>query len=213
MIEKKFAEFSQTKLDQDLLEAQTAATFSVIPIVKEEKDPRMEHVVEDNPSLEETVTVTDANNNNTRRGSFMVVPPRYNKNKTNGAGKGRGKTHDNVSPLSSLVPIQGDDISKEAQGGNKSTASQKLLTALRKSRGSKVVCVSNERPEEEQEDIWDQFRRTRDTRREDTSKVHHLPGGVFVGKYHEQVVANILQGGHGGQQELRQKFEEFVIRK
>lgn len=173
----------------------------------------MEHVVEDNPSLEETVTVTDANNNNTRRGSFMVVPPRYNKNKTNGAGKGRGKTHDNVSPLSSLVPIQGDDISNEAQGGNKSTASQKLLTALRKSRGSKVVCVSNERPEEEQEDIWDQFRRTRDTRREDTSKVHHLPGGVFVGKYHEQVVANILQGGHGGQQELRQKFEEFVIRK
>ena len=115
--------------------------------------------------------------------------------------------------MSSLVPIQDHDSRKEAQGNEKSTASEKLLTALRKSRGSKVVCVSNERSEEEQEDIWDQIRRTRDTRREDTSKVMHLPGGVFVGKYHEQVVANILQGGHGGQQELRQKFEEFVIKK
>jgi len=213
LIEKKFAEFSQTKLDQDLLEAQTAATFSIIPIVKEEREAQMENVVEDSSSLEETVTVTDTNNNNPKRSSFMGAPPKYNRNTRTGSGKGRGKSHDNVAPLSSLVPIQSDDICKEAQGENKSNASQKLLTALRKSRGSKVVCVSNERPEEEQEDIWDQFRRTRDTRRDDTSKVHHLPGGVFVGKYHEQVVANILQGGHGGQQELRQKFEEFVIRK
>lgn len=215
LIEKKFAEFSQTKLEQDLLEAQTAATLSSIPINdsgEEEGEVQIESRLEDSLSLEQTVSETDSNNNNHRRGSFMGVPPRYNKARASCSGKGRGKCHENSVPLSTLIPIQGHDSRKEEQEDGKSTASQKLLTALRKSRGSKVVCVSKEE-EKDEEDIWDQFRRTRDTRRDDTSKVHHLPGGVFVGKYHEQVVANILQGGHGGQQELRQKFEEFVIKK
>jgi len=215
LIEKKFAEFSQTKLEQDLLEAQTAATLSSIPINnsgEEEGEVQIESRLEDNPSLEQTVSETDSNNNNPRRGSFMA-PPRYNKARAICSGKGRGRGHENSAPFSTLIPIQGHDSSKEVQENDKSTASQKLLTALRKSRGSKVVCVSNEPSKDEEEDIWDQFRRTRDTRRDDTSKVMHLPGGVFVGKYHEQVVANILQGGHGGQQELRQKFEEFVIKK
>jgi len=215
LIEKKFAEFSQTKLEQDLLEARTAANSSNLPINnsgEEEREVDIESRLEDSPSLEQTVSETDSNNNDHRRGSFMGVPPRYNKARASSSGKGRGKGYDNSAPLSSLIPIQGHNSSKEVQENDKSTASQKLLTALRKSRGSKVVCVSKEASEDE-ENIWDQFRRTRDTRRDDTSKVMHLPGGVFVGKYHEQVVANILQGGHGGQQELRQKFEEFVIKK
>ena len=217
LIEKKFAEFSQTKLEQDLLEARTAANSSNIPINnsgEEEREVDIESRLEDSPSLEQTVSETDSNNNDHRRGSFMGVPPRYNKARASSSGKGRGKGYEISSPLSSLIPIQGHSSTKEVQENDKtkSTASQKLLTALRKSRGSKVVCVSKE-PSEDEENIWDQFRRTRDTRRDDTSKVMHLPGGVFVGKYHEQVVANILQGGHGGQQELRQKFEEFVIKK
>ena len=219
LIEKKFAEFSQARLDQDLLEAKTvaAATSSSTSIPNIEEDGEVDtedgvEVEEDNPCLEEIASKeTDSNNNNLRRGSFMGLPPSYNKSRSRCSGKGRGKYNEKGAPLSTLVPIQDHDSSKEAQENDKSTASQKLLTALRKSRGSKVVCVSKEK--EVEEDIWDQFRRTRDTRRDDTSKVHHLPGGVFVGKYHEEVVANILRGGHGGKEDLRKKFEEFVIKK
>ena len=219
LIEKKFAEFSQARLDQDLLEAKTlaAATSSStsIPNIEEEAEDDIEtrvQVEEDNPCLEEIASKeTDSNNNNLRQGSFMGTPPRYNNSRRSCSGKGRGKYNEKVTSFSTLVPIQDHDSNKEAQTNDKSTASQKLLTALRKSRGSKVVCVSKEK--EEEEDIWDQFRRTRDTRRDDTSKVHHLPGGVFVGKYHEEVVANILRGGHGGKEDLRKKFEEFVIKK
>ena len=219
LIEKKFAQFSQARLDQDLLEAKnvSASTSSStsIPISQEEGEVDTEdrvQVVEDNPCLEDIASKeTDSNNNNLRRGSFMGPPPRYNKSRSSYSGKGRGKYHEKVPPLSSLVPIQDHESNKEAQGNDQTTASQKLLTALRKSRGTKVVCVSKEK--EEEEDIWDQFRRTRDTRRDDTSKVMHLPGGVFVGKYHEEVVANILRGGNGGKEDLRRKFEEFVIKK
>ena len=73
-----------------------------------------------------------------------------------------------MAPLSSLVPIHSHDKDKETVVSDSKAQAQKLLAALRKSRDSRMV---KEEKEEEEECIWDQIRRTRDTKRDDTRKV------------------------------------------
>ena len=62
------------------------------------------------------------------------------------------------------------------------------------------------------EDIWAALRgqHCHGLRKPDSSSTHLLPGGIFIGKYHERVLANI-QGG--SKMDQKKKFEQFVAPK
>ena len=166
LIKQKFAGFSKLKLEADLREAEEAAAANSIRPVTQETEVQPETEAEANPSLEEVAAETVSKSNQPRR-SFMDPAPQYKGTRT-GKGRGRGKSLEKMAPLSSLVPIHSHDKDKETVVSDSKAQAQKLLAALRKSRDSRVV---KEEKEEEEECIWDQIRRTRDTKRDDTRKV------------------------------------------
>ena len=165
LIKQKFAGFSKLKFEADLREAAEAAAASSIRPVTQETEVQPETEAVANPSLEE-VAETVSKSNQPRR-SFMDPAPQYKGTRT-GKGRGRGKSLEKMAPLSSLVPIHSHDKDKETVVSDSKAQAQKLLAALRKSRDSRMV---KEEKEEEEECIWDQIRRTRDTKRDDTRKV------------------------------------------
>ena len=166
LIKQKFAGFSKLKFEADLREAAEAAAASSIRPVTQETEVQPETEAVANPSLEEVVAETVSKSNQPRR-SFMDPAPQYKGTRT-GKGRGRGKSLEKMAPLSSLVPIHSHDKDKETVVSDSKAQAQKLLAALRKSRDSRMV---KEEKEEEEECIWDQIRRTRDTKRDDTRKV------------------------------------------
>ena len=165
LIKQKFAGFSKLKFEADLREAAEAAAASSIRPATQETEVQPETEAVANPSLEE-VAETVSKSNRPRR-SFMDPAPQYKGTRT-GKGRGRGKSLEKMAPLSSLVPIHSHDKDKETVVSDSKAQAQKLLAALRKSRDSRMV---KEEKEEEEECIWDQIRRTRDTKRDDTRKV------------------------------------------
>lgn len=89
---------------------------------------------------------------------------------------------------------------------------QKLQENLRKAREAK-----REEPQQQdqsvevsdsEEDIWSQLRNNR-KEGETESRVHMVPGGIFVGKYHEDIVAKI-QSSSGA--DLKRKFTNLVCK-
>ena len=167
LIKQKFAGFSKLKFEADLREAEEAAAASSIRPVTQETETQPETEAAANPSLEEVAAEETVSKSNQPRRSFMDPAPQYKGTRT-GKGRGRGKTLEKMAPLSSLVPIHSHDKDKETVVSDSKAQAQKLLAALRKSRDSRMV---KEEKEEEEECIWDQIRRTRDTKRDDTRKV------------------------------------------
>ena len=167
LIKQKFAGFSKLKFEADLREAEEAAAASSIRPVTQETETQPETEAAANPSLEEVAAEETVSKSNQPRRSFMDPAPQYKGTRT-GKGRGRGKSLEKMAPLSSLVPIHSHDKDKETVVSDSKAQAQKLLAALRKSRDSRMV---KEEKEEEEECIWDQIRRTRDTKRDDTRKV------------------------------------------
>lgn len=103
-----------------------------------------------------------------------------------------------------------------APGGKVDQALQ-LQENLRKSRGARREEPQQQQEQEvdqsvevseSEEDLWSQLR---SNRKEGESRVrgHVLPGGVFIGKHHEDILANI-QSTSG--EDLKRKFTKMVCK-
>jgi len=123
------------------------------------------------------------------------------------AGRGRGLKVDNETDVSlggevrraySLVGNGGDYLQTK-----RADKAKEFLDKLKK----KKTGGSSEVVEKEEEDIWTALRGKKLPGGQDTSSTHLLPGGVFIGKYHENVLAHI-QGEN--KMDQKKKFEQFV---
>lgn len=94
--------------------------------------------------------------------------------------------------------------------GSKIDQALKLRESLRKGREAK-----REEPQQEQsvevldskeEDLWSQVRVPK---KKGEFRVHEMPGGVFVGKHHEDIVANIKSTSG---EDLKRKFTNLVCK-
>ena len=228
LVERKFAEFSQWQCEVDMMATSgSESESSLLSSVREEgegkvvqcpeaaADPVAE--VEAETSLEqEAASGADLNHNSNQRPSFMEAPGYSSRGQGRGRGRGGGGFGGETSVLKMSSNDNGSSGKKEEDPRAKST---RLLAALKKAK------ISSNTPEsleaeiehtaevEDEEDIWDRIRRTRDTSRDDPrAAATCLPGGVWVGKYHEAVVSRLLQQGARGETQLKEKYVEFVTR-
>merc|ERR1711915_434240 len=121
-------------------------------------------------------------------------------------GRRASSFHSSSSHLTSpFTQLQNPDQSfHEDKSDAKKGNSQRLLTALR--RNSKVLCVSKEvKKKEEEPDIWAALRDSKDGSKDNTRRNVLIPGGVFVGKFHESVVSHCNEGSSSGR-ELKERF-------
>ena len=111
-----------------------------------------------------------------------------------------------------MTHLNPDASFSEVKSFSKNGTSERLLTVLR--RNSKVLCISKEvkKKKEEEPDMWAVLRNSGDSSRDDTRRNVLIPGGVFVGKFHESVVSHCNEGSSSGR-ELKERFEEFVTKK
>ena len=226
LVERKFAEFSQWQCELDMMATSgSESESSLLSSVREEggkvvqcpeaaADPAAE--VEAETSLEQEAACGADNNNSNQRPSFMEAPGYSSRGQGRGRGRGGGGFGGETSVLKMSSNDNGSSGKKEEDPRAKST---RLLAALKKAK------ISSNTPEsleaeikhtaevEDEEDIWDRIRRTRDTSRDDPrAAATCLPGGVWVGKYHEAVVSRLLQQGARGETQLKEKYVEFVTR-
>ena len=217
LIEHKFAEHSRWQFENDLMD--NDVHVNALPaIVEEEHDAEDvwdEPTVELNMSLEQFSQESDLNNN-VARSSFIadtsVISSNRNINKSH-----RGRRASSVHPSSThigspLTHLNPDASFSEVKSFSKNGTSERLLTVLR--RNSKVLCISKEvkKKKEEEPDMWAVLRNSGDSSRDDTRRNVLIPGGVFVGKFHESVVSHCNEGSSSGR-ELKERFEEFVTKK
>lgn len=125
----------------------------------------------------------------------------------------------NSSPprFETIVPINSGDSQSNNSQSSTSTSSQKLLEMLR--RGSMTAKALQE--EEEKEDVidWGAIKKESHNSRwdpersEEDTLSYFLPGGVTIGKYHENVLSHVLHGNSkSNHHDLKHKFEDFVTR-
>ena len=226
LVERKFAEFSQWQCELDMMAISgSESESSLLSLVREEgegkvvqcpeaaADPVAE--VEAKTSLEqEAASGADLNSN--QRPSFMEAPGYSSRVQGRGRGRGDGCIRGETSVLKMSSNDDSSSGKKEEDPRAKST---RLLAALKKAKISSnapesLEAENNQTAEvEDEEDIWDRIRRTRDTSRDDPrAAATCLPGGVWVGKYHEAVVSRLLQQGARGETQLKEKYVEFVTR-
>jgi len=219
LIEKNFAEHSQWQYENDLMEIEFDLNNNVLNTIPENEDnvdiigggeaskvtlEDFENEANSEASITPQSSTSVKAENQTPRNLASVGTCRGRKNILNQSFCSRqikqssfGKIDENAaSNINCMRPT-----------GN----SQRLLTALRRRSNSKVFCV--ERKEEKDDCDWESIRLNRDKSRDDSSsKVHQLPGGVFIGKYHEEVVAHINKNSSSSSsaRDLKEKFEKFV---
>ena len=225
LVERKFAEFSQWQCELDMMatsgsESESSLLSSVrevgevVPCPEAAADPAAE--VEAATSLEqEAAGGADLNNNSNQRPSFMEAPDYSSR----GQGRGRGRGGGGFGGETSVLKNSDDDCISGKKEEDPKAKSKRLLAALKKAKTSSNTQESLEAEikhtveVEDEEDIWDRIRRTRDTSRDDPrAAATCLPGGVWVGKYHEAVVSRLLQQGARGETQLKEKYVEFVTR-
>ena len=170
LIKQKFAGFSKLKLEADLREAEEAAAASSIRPVTQETETQPETEAAANPSLEEVAAEETVSKSNQPRRSFMDPAPQYKGTRT-GKGRGRGKSLEKMAPLSSLVPIHSHDKDKETVVSDSKVKLSRPGRAWLSIPVAPGAALTQFLEEEEEECIWDQIRRTRDTKRDDTRKV------------------------------------------
>eukprot|EP00092_Neocalanus_flemingeri_P026624 GFUD01028858.1.p1 GENE.GFUD01028858.1~~GFUD01028858.1.p1 ORF type:complete len:447 (+),score=141.63 GFUD01028858.1:49-1389(+) len=86
---------------------------------------------------------------------------------------------------------------------------QSQLTRVDKAKEFLDMLKKRNAGDKADEDIWAGLRdqQSQGGKRPDSSSTHLLPGGVFIGKYHENVLAHIQANSKGDQ---KKKFEQFV---
>ena len=102
--------------------------------------------------------------------------------------------------------------------GGKVDQALKLQENLRKSRGARRQEPSQQQKEEQsvevsesEEDLWSQLRSNRkEGEGESRVRAHVLPGGVFIGKHHEDILANIQTWTSA--EDLKRKFTNLVCK-
>ena len=119
--------------------------------------------------------------------------------------------NNNDDSFSSTDSSQAGPSMRARKSLQKKGAEGKLADRLKESLSLRSVSDEMTKKEEAQEemqeedDIWSKFR-------EETKEVkgHVIPGGVFLGKRHENILARIKSSN---EQELREKFTRFVTKK
>ena len=115
--------------------------------------------------------------------------------------------NNNDDSFSSTDSSQAGPSMRARKSLQKKGAEGKVADRLKESLRSDEVTKKEEAQEEvqEEDDIWSKFR-------EETKEVkgHVIPGGVFLGKRHENILARIKSSN---EQELREKFTRFVTKK
>ena len=210
LVEKKFAGHSREKYENDLMEFDLLSNDDCSSIV-EGSAPSEIMLPASSPEEDSSKIVTledfekDRQANDEYRKSLVVQPrPSQLLYKPHRGSMSRGRGRSSVSMrdfnksdhLSSLVKISDFKKSNIESESN----SNKLLSRLRRS-----VCI-NKAPVEVVDD-WATVRDKRDKTRDDDTKFHQLPGGVFIGKYHEAVVSHLVRSDGD---DLKTKFEKFV---
>ena len=107
---------------------------------------------------------------------------------------------------------RGDADQAQEPAGGREEVQNKLGKLLLELRASKVQLLrEKEETEESEEDMWSSFQGGSSGGVDDSSRAasNLLPGGVLVGKYHENVLVNLHADGLRDQKE---KFEKFVMK-
>jgi len=222
LIEKNFAAHSQWQYENDLMEIELDLNNNVLETIPENEDnvDVIGEIVAPKVTLEDYENSVDSEvGTSSQISSLNTETHNHRKPASVGSCRGRKNVHSQSfgprsfkqSPL-----VKDDEGADSASSGNglrplrQTGNSLRLLTALKRKSNSKVFCV--ERKEEKEEYDWESIRLNRDKSRDDNRKVHQLPGGVFIGKYHEEVVAHINKNSSfsGSAKDLKEKFEQFV---